>query len=173
MTNTKRIALAILAVATLAAPGCGKKDSGSGSAAGGTAATKPAGDEAKAGPTKLAKLDNLTIDAADAEVSDAIGGDGVMLTSGAFGALTISVQKTPQSIDDAKSDANMYTPKNLKADKLADGYVVTYDNTGSMGANFFVQVRRDLGGKTYSCSTTVSTADQQTAAVAACKSLKK
>lgn len=171
MTKTNRIALALLAVATLAAPGC-KKDAGS-SGSSGTAAKPAGGDEAKAAPVKLAKLDNLTIDAPEAEVGDAIGGDGVSLTSSSFGMLQISVQKTPQSIDDAKSDANMYSPKNLKADKLADGYVVTYDNTGSMGANFFVQVRRDIGGKTYACSTTTSDADKQAAAVAACKSLKK
>ena len=172
MTNTmKHLALALLAVATLAAPGC-KKDSGSTGGGAGTAA-KPAEGEAKAGPTKLAKLDNLSIDTGGAEVGDGIGGDGVMLTGGAFGALTVSIQKTPQSVDEAKSDAGMYSPKNLKAETLPDGYVVTYDNSGSMGANFFVQARRDIGGKTYSCSTTVSNADQQAAAVAACKSLKK
>ena len=66
----------------------------------------------------------------------------------------------------------MFTPKNLKTETLPDGWVVTFDNKGSMGANFFVNVRRDIGGKSYKCSTTGSNADQEKAVLAACKSLR-
>jgi hypothetical protein len=67
----------------------------------------------------------------------------------------------------------MYSPKDLKADALPDGYAVTFNNTGSMGKNFFVDVQRDIAGKTYHCSTTGSDADQAQAVLAACKSLRK
>ena len=53
----------------------------------------------------------------------------------------------PKTADDAKKEADMFTPKNLKDEKLADGWVVTFDNEGSMGKNFFAQVRRDIGLK--------------------------
>ena len=96
-----------------------------------------------------------------------------MLSGSGIGAMTVEVADKPQTMEEAKSDADMYTPKNLKAEKLADGWLVTYDNKGSMGANYFVQVQREIAGKTYKCSTTGSEAGQAAAVVAACKSLRK
>src|SRR5438270_149706 len=138
--------LVFVLVATLAACGGKKDDKSSGSSGGG--ADKPA---AAAG-TKLAKVGGLTIDF-PGDVSDAIGGDGAMVM-GEDGVLTVEEAKKPQTIDEAKSDADMYGPKNLKTEKLADGWALTFENSGSMGANYFVTVRRDIGGKTYTCSTT-------------------
>ena len=66
----------------------------------------------------------------------------------------------------------MPRPKNVKSEKLADGFATTFDNKGSMGASYFVQVRRDLGGKSYWCETTSSSSEQQAHALEACKSLK-
>ena len=65
----------------------------------------------------------------------------------------------------------MYSPKNPKDEKLADGWAYTFENTGGMGTNYFVNVRRDIGGKSYWCETTASTPEQQTAALDFCKSL--
>jgi hypothetical protein len=48
---------------------------------------------------------------------------------------------------------------------------VTFDNVGSLGANFFLQVRRDIGGTSYWCETCAASAEQQAAALAFCKSL--
>ena len=87
---------------------------------------------AKSGPIKLDKL-GLQIDVpGGADVGAGIGG-GVMLQASSFGALTVDSPKTPQTLDEAKSDANMYTPKNLKADTLPDGWTLTFDNTGGAG----------------------------------------
>lgn len=163
------IAMVLLAIG-LAACG-GKKDDGASSSA------KPAdkgGDKAAdtgGGPQKLAQLDGLSIEFAG-EVGKAIGGDGVMI-QGDKGVVTVEAVKEPKKIEDAKSDADMYSPKNYKEEKLPDGFVITYDNSGSMGANFFVDAYRTIGGKTYHCSTTGSEKAQQDAVVAACKSLKK
>jgi hypothetical protein len=158
-----RISILFIAVALL--PGCKKKEEG-GAAAGKTT------EAAKAGPTKLPKL-GLTIDApGSVDVGDAIMGEGHMLTGEGVGAMTVEIAKTPQSLDEAKSDAELYSPKNQKEEKLADGWVLTFENTGSMGKNFFVQVRRDINGKTYSCSTTGGNAKQAENVLAACKSLR-
>jgi hypothetical protein len=67
----------------------------------------------------------------------------------------------------------MYSPKNLKTENLADGWLISYDNTGGAGANYFATVRRDIAGKTYMCSTTTNEASRQAAVIAACKSLRK
>jgi hypothetical protein len=159
-----RISVLFIAVALFSA--CGKKDEGGG-AAGKTAEGK------KAGPTKLPKL-GLTIDAPGSlDVGDAIMGEGHMLTGEGVGAMTVEIAKTPQTLDEAKSDAELYSPKNQKEEKLADGWVLTFENTGSMGKNFFVQVRRDIGGKTYSCSTTGGNQKQAEAVLAACKTLRQ
>ena len=108
----------------------------------------------------------------EVSVTDGMGESSQMLMGTEIGAMTVELAATPQSQEEAKSDADMFSPKNFKADKLADGYWMTYDNTGGAGANFFVTVRRDLGGKSYRCTTTTNTADRQAVVVAACKSLR-
>jgi hypothetical protein len=158
------IRISIALVSTLAFTGCKNKDEG------GTAAGKTT--EARSSTTKLPKL-GLSIDVpGKVDVSDAIMGDGHMLMGSGIGAMTVEINAKPQTLDEAKSDADMYTPKNLKDETLADGWVLTFDNTGSMGKNYFVNVRRDIDGKTYSCSTTGSNASQAAAVVAACKTLR-
>ena len=162
--------ISILLVAASLFTAC-KKQEDAGAPAGKTAeATAKA--PAKAGPTKLPKL-GLSIDApGKVEVSDAIMGDGHMLMGPGVGAMTIELASKQQSLEEAKSDAELYTPKNLKEETLADGWVLTFDNTGSMGKNYFVTVRRDIAGKTYTCSTTGGDASQAAAVLAACKTLR-
>jgi hypothetical protein len=158
-----RISILFIAVALVA--GCKKKEDG-GTAAGKATEAKPAA------ATKLPKL-GLSIDApGTVDVGDAIMGEGNMLTGAGVGAMTVEIAEKPQTLEEAKSDAELYSPKNQKEEKLADGWVLTFENTGSMGKNFFVQVRRDIGGKTYNCSTTGGDAKQAAAVVTACKTLR-
>ena len=157
----------ILFVATALLVGCGKKDE-----SGGSSAKSTESKAAPAGPTKLPKL-NLQIDVpGKVEVGDAIMGEGHMLQGSGVGAMTIEIAEKPQTLAEAKSDAEMYTPKNQKEETLADGWALSFENTGSMGKNYFVEVRRDIGGKTYKCSTTGSDAGQAAAVLTACKTLK-
>ena len=166
-----RASILFIAVATLTTTACKKKEEGATGSADKAAEGKAA--EGKAGAVQLPKL-GLQLDVpGEAKVDDAIGGEGHMLMGEGIGAMQVEVAKTPQTIDEAKSDAEMYTPKNLKTETLPDGWALTFDNTGSMGANYFVQVRRDIGGKTYTCSTTGSQPGQAAAVLAACKSLRK
>jgi hypothetical protein len=152
------IALASLATTTA----CSKKDGGS------------AGKSAEsAGPTKLPKL-GLTVNVpGEATVGDGVMGDGQSVTGEDIGMMNIEVAEKPVTLEEAKSDADMYTPKNVKADKLADGWSLSFDNTGGAGANYFVEVRREIGGKTYKCSTMQGDKDRAAAVLAACKTLKK
>jgi hypothetical protein len=156
--------LSIVLLLALGATACKKSD---GDAAG------PSGKATEAAAVKLAKI-GLQIDVGgEASVGDGIGDNSQMVTGESIGAMQVELADKKQTIDDAKSDAGMFNPKNLKAEMLADGWALTYDNVGSAGANFFVTVQRDIAGKTYSCSTTASEADRAKAVLAACKSLRK
>lgn len=155
----KRISIVLVAsAALLATAACSKK--------GGDSAAKPA-------TLKLPKV-GLQIDVTgdSAMVSDGMGDKSNMVMGGDVGALTVEAADKAQTLDEGKDDAKDFSPKNLKDEKLADGWALTYDNTGSMGANYFVDVVRTIGGKPYKCSTTVSKPEQQQAALAACKSLR-
>jgi hypothetical protein len=139
--------------------GCSKKDGDGG------------GDK-PAGPTKLPKL-NLQIDVpGSVELSNAIGGEGHMLMGSGIGAMSVTLEKEAKTLEEGKSDAEMYGPKNLKEEKLADGWALTFENTGGMGKNYFVEVRREIDGKSYSCSTT-SPDERAQKVLAACKTLRK
>ncbi len=162
-----RASILFIAVATLAATACNKKKEAGGSSSGKTAEGKAAS------AVKLPKL-GLQIDApGEITVGDAIMGEGHMLQGEGVGAMQIEIPKAPQTLDEAKSDAGMYTPKNLKTEALPDGWAMSFENTGSAGANYFVEVRRDIAGKTYKCSTTGGDPGQAAAVMAACKSLRK
>lgn len=163
-----RISIVLVAVALVT--GC-KKDEPAGTVAGKTTEAKPAASAG--GATKLPKL-GLTIDVpGKVEVEDALlGGEGHTLMGASVGAFSVEVTAEKKSLDDAKSDADLYTPKNLHAEQLADGWALTFDNTGSMGKNYFVTVQRELGGKTYRCSTMGGEAKQAAAVLAACKTLR-
>ena len=154
--------VSIIFVAALSLVACSKSGDAGGSG----------GGEAKA--LTLAKLNNLKVDAPDgSQVSDAPIGKGVMIQGP---NLVVTIEEasdtTPKDLKSAKEDADMYSPKNLKEEKLADGWALTYENKGGMGTNFFVNVRREIGGKPYWCTTTCSNPDQKANALAACKSLK-
>ena len=136
--------------------------------AGGAAATSAATKAA----SKLPKT-GLQIDApGELDISDAMVGDGDMVTSAELGALNIVISTKPKTIDEAKTEASAFAPKDLVAQALPDGWAVTYSNTGSAGANFFVTVRRDIGGKSFECSAVANSAERGKNALAACKSLR-
>ena len=57
-------------------------------------------------------------------------------------------------------------------EKTADGWHLEFNNTGSMGANYFVEIVRTINGTQYDCTTTAPDTDTAAAAVKACLSLK-
>jgi hypothetical protein len=133
-------------------------------------------DSSGGGATEAVTLDKLGLQAdlpKGATVGDGILGDGVLIQGA---DLVVSVEEAsntrPATVEAAKEEADMYSPKSLETESLADGWALTFENTGSMGTNYFVQVRRDIGGKTYWCDTTASRPAQKTNALAVCKSLR-
>ncbi len=174
----KTLALGAVALALLSIVGCSKSST---DAAPGavtlTAAPSPKAAEAKT-DGKVVNLAKLGLKgAAPGETEDPIIGDGVpaMVMASKF-TVNVSEAKAgdPKKIKEAEESAKMYDPKNIKQETLPDGWSLTYMNTGgSLGENYFVTVRREIGGKAYLCETMQSTPDQQKNAVAFCKSLSK
>lgn len=158
--------IGIVLLAGMVALGCDDKK--------GEGASGGSGGGGEAAAVELAKL-GLKADApSGSQVSDAPIGEGVMIRGP---DLVVTVEAAgddkPQTAEAAKEDADMYSPKNLKTEKLADGWAMTFENKGSMGTNYFVKVRRDIGGKAYWCETTCTSTAQRDNALRACKSLKK
>jgi hypothetical protein len=160
MFRTTLISIATLALATSA---CGK-DSEKGGAGGGGEMTT----------LELTKLGLKAQGPKGADIGDGVLGDGVLVQAPGY-AVNIELAKdsTPATADAAKQEADMYTPKNIKTEKLADGFVFTFENKGGMGTNYWTQVRRDIGGKSYWCTANGPQAEQQANAVALCKSLSQ
>lgn len=131
-------------------------------------------DDKAGGPVDLPKF-GLKADApAGAEVKDAMIGEGHMVQApGLVVNIELASESRPKTGEDAQKDADMYGPKNPKVETLADGWALTFDNEGSMGKNFFVNVRREIDGKSIWCETTAAEAAQQANALAFCKSLRK
>jgi len=132
-------------------------------------------------PAATAALDlpkvGLKADApAGTEAGDVIGGGVGHMVQGP--GLVVNVEAAsdtaPKTIEDAKKESEMFDGvKNLKEEKLADGWLLTFENTGGMGANYHVNARREIGGKAFTCTTMQSTPEQSTNAVNFCKSLRK
>jgi hypothetical protein len=129
--------------------------------------------DAKPTAVDLPKL-GLKMDApAGSTVSDGIMGGVMVQGPNLIVTIDEATDTRPKTAEDATKDVDMYNPQNAKSEKLADGFALTFENTGDLGKNYWVHVRRELGGKAYWCETTSSSPEQQTAALAACKSLKK
>jgi len=116
---------------------------------------------------------NLHIDAPEgARVSELLGSQ---MISG--GGLTVSVDEADdtdaETLEEARDQADIFNPTNLEDETLDDGWVLTYQNTGGMGTNYFVNVRRTIDGTAYMCDGTLSSEEQQQRAVEACRSLRR
>lgn len=148
---------------TALAVGCGKKDGGEGGGGGG------GGSET----VDIAQVGLKATAPKGANVSDGIGGGAMIQAPGLVAGIEEASDTTPKTPEEAKSEADMYSPKNTNVEKLDDGFVFTFENKGAAGTNYWVQVRREIGGKAYWCTTTSAQKEQQSNAVAFCKSLTK
>ncbi len=133
-------------------------------------------DEKKAPAASFVTLDKLGISAelpAGTNVNPGIGGDGVMIQGTDLVMSIDDGSKKPEDADKAKEDADMYTPQDIKVEKLDDGYIMTFTNKGGMGTNYWLMGRRVIEGKAFWCSTTAPNETIVTNAIKVCKSLKK
>ena len=179
MTHTAAFTLAtVLAGAAIGCGGSGTKaDSKKAEAQAGATKTDDAKsdgakkDDSAGSEISLPKTGLKGTAPGKAEVSDMMGSDMVSAPG-----LVVTVhpgEGKPKTIEEAKKEADMFSPKDLKEEKLADGFVLTFNNEGGMGKNFHVNVRREIDGKGYWCQTMASQQEQADNAVKFCKSLKK
>ena len=138
---------------------CSKKEEGAGGGGGGGGAPKA---------QKLPKY-GLVIDVpGEVMVNDNVVGEGHMINGSTVGAMAIEEKQEAPALDAAKSDADMYSPKNLNAETLPDGYALTFENKGGMGTNYWVDVTRTIDGKHYKCWSTGADKSQAANVLAAC-----
>jgi hypothetical protein len=97
---------------------------------------------------------------------------------GANGGFVAHVRKAeswdPATQADAEAEIlRQYTGKNIKFEKLPDGWIVTFDNTSKDGSskNFWVSSRRTLGGADYVCDAMERTPELRASVAAFCKTL--
>ncbi len=165
----------LVSLAALALGACSGGPGGPAPAA--SSASAERGAAAQKSGSKTVEIKKLGLrGTAAGETEDPIVGDGETMLI-AFGKFTVTVSPAkdidPKTVDDAKAAAALFKPEKQKQEALKDGWVLTYENTGSAGANYFVNARRDIDGKGYLCDTIQTTPDQQKAAVDFCKSLAK
>lgn len=177
----KNLIAAVTVVSLFGFVGCDESKPAGGAA---KSEAAPAGAKAEAKPEaaeKFQKIENLGLKFAHAEevsVTDmSMGGAPSYMVTDLMSGLVFTVgvveKDDPKSLEDAKKDAEMYSPKFTKEVKTADGWNLQFENEGGMGKNYFVQVRRTIEGKQYDCSTTASSPDQASKAEKACATLIK
>lgn len=147
----------------------------------GASSAKPAGDAkpaADAKPaTKPTKIEQVGLTAELPEGATVMKGmsDGSAMISTDATTFNVSVAKDtdPKTLEQGKSGALLGDKgRGLTGEAIADGWVVTWENTGSMGDNYWLSMRREIGGKGYMCDTMQSNDAQRKAAIEICKGLK-
>ncbi len=125
--------------------------------------------------TKIAKLGVELDMPGESMVSDGITDSSQMVSSAATGTLIVS-EVSPdhkQTLKVSKSNAKeLYSGKNIKEGTVPGGYWLTFENKGSLGANYYAEAQIEVGKKTYRCEVMASDEAHQTAARDACKTLR-
>jgi hypothetical protein len=171
----KTLTTLLLLSAIAAAPACSKKDADKGDTKGtAKSGEKSGGDTKKAdpAPAKAATIDALKL-GYDGPAGEAMKmGDDYMIQAEGL-VFTVGTPKEPKTLDAAVEDSKMYDGSKITVqEKTDDGYHLEYNNTGSMGANYFVEILRTINGVAYSCGTTAPDEATAAAAVKACQSLR-
>jgi len=185
----KSFVAAVFCLAAISSTGCGapKDTAASSSPSGassapakdaakkdGPASEKPAEKKAEAKATKIEQIGLSAMLPEGATVMKGMDATSAMVSTDAT-AVTLSVAKDtdPKTVEQGKDGALLGDKgRGLKGDKTADGWIVTWENTGSMGDNYWLTMRREIGGKGYMCETTQSKEAQRKAAIEVCNSLK-
>lgn len=146
------------------------------------AAPAPAKDT-KAAPSEVLALDALGLKAdapPKSTARESLVSSGVNVHGPDFTATVREVtDDDPVTEADAEKKAAEYEPKNLQRETLDDGWALTFEGESGISPNFFVEVRREIGGKAYWCETVASASESepdpkaaQAKALALCKSLR-
>jgi hypothetical protein len=108
-----------------------------------------------------------------AELRDASLGEGVTIHDAELSVrVELAGEQTPTTLAEAKTEAELVAPAKLEEKILADGWAITFASASAMGPAYWVQVRREIGGRALWCTATGSSETRQTAALALCTSLR-
>lgn len=158
----------------------GIEGSGSTTTQGGekTVSTTPSSESGDPAPQKntitLAELDNLKIDVAPGTEPTKMGSDLMILSMQESLMVGVASSSGPDTLEKAKREATeMFSGTNISEETLEDGWALTFENTGSLGKNYHVNIRRTIGGKAYYCHTMVANKVLSEGALRACKSLRQ
>lgn len=157
----------------------GKSADASGSASGSAA---PAGD--KGGAKTADKPSSIEVKIAKMGLKGTAAGESVeplttdadpiyMMTFSKFSVqLRPASDITPKTPKDVEDESKMFDKnRNFKSEKLADGWMTTFEHTGGAGDFYNLTVRRDIGGKAYICTTGADNDEMRKKALDFCKSL--
>jgi hypothetical protein len=122
--------------------------------------------------TKISKLgvkvDGPKLDLNENDGKFDVTGDGIAFNLGRPGEFA------PKTLDEAKAAKADFNPERVtKEEKLEDGWNIQFQNRGAMGDNYFVWIRRTVGGKPLACETTVTSAEQAAKVEKLCLALQK
>ncbi len=177
MKNLQRLAAFLVFLLTLsvfASTGC-KKDEGGDEESGSEEEGGEEEDNPLAGnwvEIELAQLDGLKISVPEGSEPSPMGGDLMIMAMEASFTVGHASASHPQTLDAAKSEATeLYSATNIEEETLEDGWALTFVNEGSLGTNYWVQVRREIGGTAYWCQTSIGYEMQADGALRACKSM--
>jgi len=136
---------------------------------------KPA-ETAKPEPKEWQKVGKLGLKFEGPKVSQSDMSGQVLCSDDKGVAFTVGPTSdfAAKTFEEAKLSKNDYSPTNVqKEEKLEDGWNIQFQNKGAMGDNFFVWIRRTIGGKAYQCETTSTTLEQAAKVEKICLSLSK
>ena len=161
----------LLAVSTLAAAGC-KKDGGEEGGGEEGGGEEGGGVDDSWVEIELAEMDGLKISVPEGTEPSMMGGSVMIMAMEASFTVARASSSTPATLEAAKTEAtSMYSATDIEEENLEDGWALTFVNEGSLGTNYWVQVRRTINGTDYWCSTSIGFEMQADGALAACKSM--
>ncbi len=162
--------LSLSLIGTLFLCACGKEEK---KATEGAAKAGESADLGSKATITLAQLDNLKIDVAKDTEPSMMGASVMIMSMEESFTVEAESKGQPTTLEAAKKEATeLYNATDLQEETLPDGWLITYKNAGSMGDNYWLKVRREIGGKAYTCGTSVGNKTLRDGAIAACKSLR-
>ena len=145
-------------------------------AVGATAAASGSGDSVELSFENLGGLKADAPKGTKSMVGLGLSKDGQMIMGPGFTAnLNPAPGTKPAKLEDEKAFVTkMYKDvSNVKEEKLADGWSLSFDVKGGSGMLYQLDMRREIDGKPYWCSVLSQTPEGRDKALAVCKSVRK
>lgn len=138
------------------------------------------GDEAPSAPPRAPTSRPLELRSLGLRVSapaGAVAGNapltaGALITGPGLASTTVVEDAGPKTLDEELFNINELSPDEVQTELLADGWIVTYRTSGPRGAGYWLEARREIGGRALRCWTTAADAATRDTARELCLSLQ-